>query len=260
MDGKVIGLLLAVCIMLACAAQARAIEVSASTEYFESVQPGQLNIVYAEKVYYPSDEPLTLHFQVFNSTGMLQDNSTTTCTLNLYNESGNRVLSSALNQSLNSFLIQLNESFTTAGRHAYTVWCNTSTAGGFLTAFYVNNIDGKNPSDSTSDLTPIAVLIIVPMLLAFLMLIGAITLDPVKHAVVKIGLFLASMLPFYVSLYFGIVTAIHYYDFVELQDAVSSSVWWFGSLFVVIICYFLMYAFYVMLEKARQKKEEKLQY
>jgi len=105
----------------------------------------------------------------------------------------------------------------------------------------------------------LAAIIGLPMLLAFIMLIGAATLSE-HHNVLKIFLFLLSFIPFFTSLHFGLVTVIKFYDFPELQDAIGSATYYIAIMFGVIITYFIIYLVYMMIHAAAQKREAKLEY
>jgi hypothetical protein len=105
----------------------------------------------------------------------------------------------------------------------------------------------------------IGAIIIVPIILAIVLLVGAATLSE-QHSAMKIGLFLLSILPFFSSLHFGMVAVAKYYDFPELQEAVGSTVYWVGIIFGVIITYFIIYLVYMMFHAMAQNKKERLEY
>lgn len=106
----------------------------------------------------------------------------------------------------------------------------------------------------------IAVIILLPMLLGLFLLILAASLDNEDHAALKIGLGLLSLITFWVSLHFGMVSVVKFYDFTELQDLIGTTVYWYGLTFFVIVCYFGFYAFMKITHRAAQKKEERLNY
>ena len=110
------------------------------------------------------------------------------------------------------------------------------------------------------DETMLGFLILIPLLLSFILLAGAATLDGEEHPVLKIGLFLFSIIPFFLSLHWGTIILIRYYDAAPLIDAIGEGTWSVGIIFFIVIVYFLIYAFYKGTHMVAQKEEEKLQY
>jgi hypothetical protein len=105
----------------------------------------------------------------------------------------------------------------------------------------------------------IGAIILIPMLLSFIFLFGSWALGD-EHDMLKIFLFLLSMIPFYTSLHFGLVSIIKFYNFEELQNAIGSTVWWSGLVFGLIVTYFMIYLLYKGIHTSAQNKEEKLKY
>ena len=98
------------------------------------------------------------------------------------------------------------------------------------------------------------------MILSFILLIGAVTLDPDDHVALKIFLFLLSMIPFFISLHFGALAIGKYYNFTPLEDAMGNITYWLSLMFGVIVTYFLIYLTYKLIHNAAQQKKERLQY
>lgn len=109
------------------------------------------------------------------------------------------------------------------------------------------------------DIMVLAAIIILPIILGFFFLVGSATMNE-KHSVLRIFLFLMSVIMFIVSMHFGTVAVIKYYDFPELQDTIGDTMYWLIIIFGVIITYFIIYGFYVMIHYAAQKRQEKLEY
>jgi len=145
---------------------------------------------------------------------------------------------------------------STNGIYSVNVDC---TEGGQAFSTFTYEINNKGvvfPQDTS----PLSIIILVPLILSIIFLIGAATLDQERHGTMKIGLFLLSIVPFFVSSYFGTLVVIEYYGFATLQDAISSNVFWFGSAFFVIMSYFIIYSIKVMIDHAAEKKQEGLKY
>lgn len=106
----------------------------------------------------------------------------------------------------------------------------------------------------------LAAVLLLPLLFGFLIMLGAVSLDSEKHSVLKIFLFMLSFVMFWVSLHFGLLAVVKYFDFPELQDLIGSVTYWSWWVFAVIIMYWLIYGFVTAINVAAQKKKERLQY
>lgn len=106
----------------------------------------------------------------------------------------------------------------------------------------------------------IAIIILLPMILAIVFLIGAFITDSDEHRLLKLFLFLASMIPFFTSMHLAMISLVKFYDFPEMQDLIGSTVYWVGIIFFIILTYFMMYVFYIATQVAAQKRKERLNY
>ena len=106
----------------------------------------------------------------------------------------------------------------------------------------------------------IAILILLPMILGMFFLVGGVTLSPDKHPVMKIGLFFFALMTFFISAYWGGIALIRFYNFPEMQDAMSSSIYWIAIIFTTLIFYFIIYAITVMFRNMAREKEDRLEY
>lgn len=104
-----------------------------------------------------------------------------------------------------------------------------------------------------------AALIIAPLLLGLVLLGGAATLGT-KHTPLKFFLFLMSILPFFASMHFGLVSVIKFFDWGEMQSAIGGTIWWVGIGFVVIITYILIYTLYSLSLSWKEAKKRRLEY
>ena len=101
----------------------------------------------------------------------------------------------------------------------------------------------------------IGIIVLLPMLLAFLLMWAASSIGE-DHNALRIFLFMLSMFPFLVSLNFGLVAVVKYYNFPELQELIGSTAYWFELIVGVLITYFLIYIIYIFAHLWMQKKEE----
>ena len=102
----------------------------------------------------------------------------------------------------------------------------------------------------------LAAIILLPMILAIMMLIASATLDGEEHPALKVALFLLSIIPFFASMHFGMLSVVKFYDFPELQNAIGDTTYWVGIMFFILITYFIIYLFYKAVHSAAQKREE----
>lgn len=104
---------------------------------------------------------------------------------------------------------------------------------------------------------PIAAIILSPLILGFLMLAGASLIDSEEHPILRIFLVLFAFMTYFLTAWMGVQTIVNYYTFDALQDSLTTSVWVFGGAMVVILCYFLIYAFWKASETAAQNDRER---
>ena len=105
----------------------------------------------------------------------------------------------------------------------------------------------------------LAIIILLPILLGIFFLIGAGTMGE-DHNVLRMFLFMLSVILFFVSLHMGLLTVIKYYDFPELQDLMGTTTYWVGIVFGVIVTYFIIYLVYKMFTAAAADKAQRLEY
>lgn len=105
----------------------------------------------------------------------------------------------------------------------------------------------------------VAIIILLPLLMGFLLLYAGNQLSN-EHSAIKILMFLFAPISFWVSLHFGMVSLVKYYDFPELQNLIGSTVYWTGGIFILLFVYWVIYLFVKMTNYSAQKKKEKLEY
>jgi hypothetical protein len=219
-----------------------------------------MTIIYPKNQYFPQYSLSTLHFHVYNTSGHLQTTGTT-CSLHIYNTTGNHILeneSLLVDSNSKEFYYKISGKFTeTIGEYSYLIACNNTKEGGFVsTAYYIspNNILIQGVSG-----VPLAIIIILPMLLGFIFLLGSFFLGE-EHNAIKIFLFIISIVPFFMSMNYGMITLINYYNFTELQDLIGTHVYWVTLLFFTILTYFIIYWLYKIIQFTAEKKKKGLEY
>lgn len=105
----------------------------------------------------------------------------------------------------------------------------------------------------------LGVIILLPLIMGFLLLYAGNQLGG-RHIPIKVLMFLLAPISFWVSLHYGMVSLVKYYNFPELQNLIGSTVYWTGGVFILLFVYWLIYLFVVMVNYSAQKKKEKLEY
>lgn len=209
---------------------------------------------------YKFGENVTFVAQVFDETGAPLI-AGVVCNVTLYNKSGAFLAQSGLSASGPFFVKVFDASvFSETGQFPYSLWCNGTAGAGFSQNNIFVTPTGRSLNGFSQDLTPVAVIIALPLILAFLLLLGAATLDAEEHPVLKIFLFLLSSIPFYISLWWGSEVVGRFYDFPELIEAMADGTFIFGLVLFVVLFYFVIYALYKMFQTMAQKKDERLRY
>jgi len=113
--------------------------------------------------------------------------------------------------------------------------------------------------DKEVDKMVLAVIILLPMLLAFLLILAAFSLSE-DHWVLKVFMLLLSPIAFFSSLHFGLVSIIKYFDFPEMQELLGSTSYWIGWVLFVLTSYFVLYIIYNIFKAKREKKKDREEY
>lgn len=230
---------------------------------FLFVLPGvlgaDLTVVDKNAPAYASGEAFTFRVQVYEN-GTLQTGASASCNLDVTGETGETVLSTALVNDSGAYAVLVNNSFEQdIGTYPFTAWCNTTGSAGFLTG-HVEVTGSGLPWAKGEDLSPAAALILLPFLLMLVMLVGAVTLDPIDHASMKIGLFVMSFLPFFISVWWGIETVGRFYNFPALSSAIADTTFYYIVFFILIIFYIVAYFIWRAFDLMAQNKKERLKY
>lgn len=196
--------------------------------------------------------PFNVTVQVFDDTGSLLTGVGTSCTATIYNAIG-APLSFSLVSSGDYYTGSVPSSVVnTTGTYPYEVSCAGIGVGGVNAGKFEVTATGL-PWANGEDLTPVAVIVLLPFLLALITIVGSVTLDHEEHPALKIGLFLFSYLPFYVSLWWGAEAVGRWYNFPALTEAIGSGTF-FGIIFFIllvfyVVLYFIIKAFQAVAEK-----------
>lgn len=205
-------------------------------------------------------------FHVFNSTAGKVTNLTGLCQFHIYNRSGNHIVTNN-NMEFNSegdFIYNYNGStglLSQTGTYSYIIWCtnnatNVVRENGFSEAQFYVTYDGELPPD---DLTPIAIIICIPLVLALLCMLSIVVLGE-GHAAFKVFLYIASFLSVFVSYNYAIEVLGVYYNSIYLQNFVAGDYVWYGYIFYVIVVYFIIYWIIQIFDYMAGKKKAKMRF
>ena len=104
----------------------------------------------------------------------------------------------------------------------------------------------------------IAAVILLPMILAALLMFVAFGLSD-EHKLIKTLLYFLVPVLFFTSMHFSAVSLVKFFNFPELEEAIGSTVYWFGIIMFVIISYVCVYVIYRAFEYMRTNKQEKME-
>lgn len=96
---------------------------------------------------------------------------------------------------------------------------------------------------------------IMPMILGVFFLVGAVTFDKNEHVAMKTGLYLLSLMTFFMSMYIGLASVSQFYEYTSLQESSTYIMWVVGVIIFIIISYFFMYLIVVQFKALKEKRQ-----
>ena len=217
-----------------------------------------LTISYPKNEYYLINSPSTLDFHVFNSTAYLLTNLTTSCNIHIYNETGDHLLEEYLNfdkDEMDFFIDLPSNIYQRQEVYSYLLSCNNSNEAGFVSTSFEINTD--SPDNSAGIF--LIIIILLPMIFGFFLLLGSFFLSE-DHNILKIFLFLLSLITFFASFHAGLISIIRFYNFTEMENFIGDTTFWIGLTFAVIMIYFIIYLIVKMFDSIAKNKDEELEY
>lgn len=136
------------------------------------------------------------------------------------------------------------------GNYLANVDCNIAGVHGF---------DEENFVVEEASGMIIGIIILLPLILGFFFVIGALSLSE-KHAPLRIFLFILSLITFFSSSHFAMVAIIKFYDFGIMQEAIAGTVYWVGIVLWLILIYFTLYLIILFVQHIVQARKEELEY
>lgn len=233
------------------------IPIALSAPPFENQQftGDTLQIKYPQANTFKLNDNISFNFHVYNITGLQLEGAEATCEIHIYDKNNIHINESELTAVGDDY--EYNYTPTNIGVHSYITWCNASGIGGFVGSEFDVSQSGIKEQEESRIL--IAIIILLPMLLAFLFMMAATSLGE-EHTVLKIALFLITPFLFLISSGYGLMAIVKFYNYTELQEVMSTNNYWLTWFFVVLITYFLIYLFIKITHNIAEKKKEELKY
>ena len=142
----------------------------------------------------------------------------------------------------------------------YTPVCNTTFNITVLGTYYGNSTPEDIIITIREDAKIIsAVLVLIPLIMAIVFMIASFSQSE-KHSVLRIYMFLMSLIMFFFAFHFGMLSVVKFMDFPEMQNLIGSTVYWYAILFGGVLLYFLIYMIYVFVKSSAEKKQENIEY
>lgn len=159
------------------------------------------------------------------------------CTITMYN------IDSTFNHTANltavtnhTYKYNLSEANITQdyGIYPYTINCTTSdTCLGDCNLEYKFDCEEKQ-------MGVLSMIIVIPLFISVLFFMLSIYLDKKKHPAMKKFFMLLSFVGVFQAYHFGTLSVIKFYNFPELQDAIGTGMLSFGTIFWVVLVYFII--------------------
>lgn len=204
-----------------------------------------------------------LYFHIYNSSGNWLNTSQYTCVFHLYNWSNGQHLyeGNVGNHSTTESEYILNYSYITdKKKYDYIIYCSgtgSQTEKGYLKNYFILTSTGEEITYQEYVFS--GLLMILPILFAFLILYWTFNLGE-EHSVLKIGLSLFSVTNIFLSLLFALETLVKFFEWEQMQDIITTSLWIYGILLFVLFSYWFMYLIKKATETIAEDKEKRLDY
>lgn len=221
---------------------------------------GGLTIIYPETQVFKYGSNVRLYFHVYNASQMV-NGTTTNCSIDIYNKTNNvQIVDTPLSASGHDFSYLLNMSNLHTGLYGYLVTCS-KTSGlpevGFVAGSFYLSTDGEDEQNNAWVIP--ALLIFLPLLFGWMLLQWCVSLGD-DHAEIKIFLSILSLMTVFISMWWGMVSIIKFFEWTQMQDAIGFVTWILALVFVVIWAYFIIYFIRMALKAAKEARIERLKY
>jgi hypothetical protein len=225
------------------------------------INPTGLDIVYPKAQAYELGQDFNIYIMVNNfTTGLNIDNTTASCVLYVSNHSNNDIVVSEdfTYYGNNIFKAEIsNSSFEIGGFYPYVIYCNTTTAGGFISDEILISVDGAGELTTGNGFLAVA-LILLPLFFS-LILMKWVGIIGEGHEVFRLAMSLLSLTLVYVSLWFSALSVIKFFFWNEMTEALTMITEVLGWVFFAIISYFIIVMIYNIFVSIGKKKAERFE-
>lgn len=216
-----------------------------------------INIEYPKFDAFPIDEEIDFRFYAFDSSAYVLTDATTDCGFTIFNTTGDSlVFNASLSYDTPNFEYFYAYTFDTLGKYQGVIYCNNSQEAGFVSFPFEVTPYGNATSD---DLTPLAVLILLPLLFGVILILATKSLGD-THPVLKTALFLVSYLSFWFGTNIGLSIIADYFNTGLLIENLSYVIMVTNLIFIFIIVYYFIYILILIAQSLQKQKEEELRY
>lgn len=195
----------------------------------------------------------SLYFRVYDSSFILQNNSID-CSYSLFNNSGNKILQKSASRSNFDFIINVGKgNFSEFGTYYYSVYCNSTTEGGFTSQYFEVNNSGKKGNDWVMLISILSIMFLMCVFLFMGWYYGKLEGNDVQRTFFG----LLNLLSYFVSLFLGLVLVflLMMYNKSEFMSGVFDSVFyvygitfgWIAGIGAVILFFVLIILMFMQL-------------
>ena len=205
----------------------------------------------------------TLHTHLFNYSANPIGGYNASCQIHIYNESGRHVIEAEMGRDSNGmeyyYTFNGTKETSISQRISVLVYCEGNNTYlnqyGFEKKGYDITINGKEEV-KTTPVGGLVAVIIIPLVLAFLLLLGSMSLDPEEHNFFRIFLFLASIVGVIISAWFASLVVNNYYQLELMGNAMADFTFWTGIFLFIMVAYVLIWIFAKLIHKSAQRRNE----
>jgi len=151
-------------------------------------------------------------------------------------------------------------SYTLAGTNMTGVYSNMMVCTDNVTSTYtLFNFEVNNKGNNEQPSFMNALLILIPLILGIICIFATFSLGD-DHPILKILLLLFSLTTFFMSISIAMINIGYYNTFNELIDTLGLWIYLFGTIYFLIIVYFILYAIAKLMSMFSKDKEQRLNY
>lgn len=201
-----------------------------------------INIGYASKESYGLTENVILQ-DVIQTSGAGAE-----CNVEVYNKTSQVSAGNMSNPTI--LLYTYNASILEKGSYVALFNCNLTNSTFYgSTQFEVKGDDNML----------LGIIALIPIIFGCMMMFGAFSLGD-EHNALRIFLFLLAPVTVWSGLHFASIAIANIYGITEMQTFLSTTTYWMGVLFFLLVSYFVIYLLIKLVHTAAQKKQERLEY